>query len=66
MIYKVLVTEPFTDKYTKKVYKVGETIEGLDEVRINEINAVKKTLISIIEKKEAKTTKKTSTEKTAE
>lgn len=51
MEYKVLVLESFTDRYTGKVYKNGDILEGLTEERVNEINAVKKDLISTISKK---------------
>lgn len=50
MEYKVLVLESFTDKYTGVVYKSGDILEGLTEERVNEINAVKKGLISTISK----------------
>ena len=51
MEYKVLVLESFTDRYTGKIYKNGDILEGLTEERVNEINAVKKDLISTISKK---------------
>lgn len=59
--YKVLVTENFKDKYTGKVYNVGEVIENLTEERVNEIKAVKNDLISVIIKEEVKTEKTTKT-----
>lgn len=48
--YKVYVNEEFKDKYTGEVHSIGSTIENLSEERVNEINAVSKTLISIISK----------------
>lgn len=48
--YNVYVNEEFTDKYTGKPYSIGTKIEGLSEERVNEINAVSKTLISVISK----------------
>lgn len=48
--YNVYVNEEFTDKYSGKLYSIGTKIEGLSEERVNEINAVSKTLISVISK----------------
>lgn len=48
--YNVYVNEEFTDKYSGKLYPIGSKIEGLSEERVNEINAVKKGLISVISK----------------
>lgn len=49
MKYIVLVNEDFTDAYTGQKYKAGERAE-FEEVRVNEIKAVKATLISPISK----------------
>lgn len=48
--YNVYVNEEFTDKYNGELYPIGSKIEGLSEERVNEINAVKKGLISVISK----------------
>lgn len=57
MKYIVLVNEDFTDAYTGKKYKAGEKVE-FEETRVNEIKAVKSTLISPISKVEKKTNNK--------
>jgi len=50
--YKVYINQEFRDKYTGKLYEIGQTIEDLTQERINEINAVNKELISVISSKE--------------
>ncbi len=52
--YKVYVNEEFKDKYTGELHTIGSTIEDLSEERVNEINAVSKSLISIISKEQVK------------
>lgn len=58
--YRVYVNEEFTDKYTGEVHLIGSTIENLSEERVNEINAVSKTLISVISKEIVKGSEGTS------
>ena len=61
---KVIVNEPFTDRYTGEKYAVGDKLEGLTDERVNEMKSVKPNLVSVIareevkeEAKETKTTK---------
>lgn len=67
MKYEVLINENFTDAYTGKEYVAGDK-EVFDETRVNEIRAVKSTLISPLAKVEEtpKEPKKTKVKKEVE
>ena len=45
---KVLINKKFTDRYTKKVYKVGETIEVTEE-RYAEIKKTNAALVTAVQ-----------------
>ncbi len=60
---KVIVNETFTDRYTGKVYAVGDKLEDLTDERVNEMKSVKPNLVSVIAREEVKEEAKEKTTK---